>query len=66
MIGGSKALRAAINVGFGAQRPVQRYCAHKLRNVLDHVPQEQKVQVKSATRAWKPACVLLRNFGRFA
>jgi putative transposase len=54
VIDGSKALRAAINAVFGAQHPVQRCRAHKLRNVLDHLPQDQKGQVKSAMRAaWK-------------
>lgn len=54
VIDGSKALRVAINAVFGTQHPVQRCGAHKLRNVLDHLPQEQKGQVKSAMRAaWK-------------
>jgi transposase-like protein len=54
VIDGSKALRAAINAVFGADQPVQRCRAHKLRNVLDHLPEEQKEQVKSLMRAaWK-------------
>jgi transposase-like protein len=54
VIDGSKALRAAINAVFGADQPVQRCRAHKLRNVLDHLPEEQKEQVKSLLRAaWK-------------
>jgi transposase-like protein len=54
VIDGSKALRAAINAVFGSQHPVQRCRAHKLRNVLDHLPQDQKDQAKSAVRAaWK-------------
>jgi transposase-like protein len=54
VIDGSKALRAAINAVFGAQQPVQRCRAHKLRNVLDHLPKEQREQVKSVLRAaWK-------------
>ena len=54
VIDGSKALRTAINAVFGAQHPVQRCRAHKLRNVMDHLPQDQKDQVKSAMRAaWK-------------
>lgn len=54
IIDGSKALRAAINAVFGADQPVQRCRAHKLRNVLDHLPEEQKEQVKSLMRAaWK-------------
>ncbi len=54
VIDGSKALRAAINAVFGAQQPVQRCRAHKLRNVLDYLPKEQRDQVKSMLRAaWK-------------
>src|SRR5208337_2683064 len=54
IIDGSKALRAAINAVFGADQPVQRCRAHKLRNVLDHLPEEQREQVKSLLRAaWK-------------
>jgi putative transposase len=54
VIDGSKALRSAINAVFGAHHPVQRCRAHKLRNVMDHLPQDQKDQVKSAMRAaWK-------------
>jgi transposase-like protein len=54
VIDGSKALRAAINAVFGADQPVQRCRAHKLRNVLDYLPEEQKEQVKSLMRAaWK-------------
>ena len=54
VIDGSKALRAAINAVFGAQQPVQRCRAHKLRNVLDHLPKDQRDQAKSVLRAaWK-------------
>jgi putative transposase len=54
VIDGSKALRAAINAVFGSQHPVQRCRSHKLRNVADHLPEEQKSQVKSAMRAaWR-------------
>ena len=54
IIDGSKALRAAINAVFGAYQPVQRCRAHTLRNVLDHLPDDQKEQVKSLLRAaWK-------------
>jgi hypothetical protein len=35
--------------------PAQRYRARKLRNVMDHLPQDQNGQAKSAMRAaWKP------------
>ncbi len=54
VIDGSQALRAAINAVFGSQHPVQRCRSHKLRNVADHLPEEQKSQVKSALRAaWR-------------
>jgi putative transposase len=54
VIDGSKALRTAINAVFGNQHPVQRCRAHKLRNVMDHLPEDQKSQVKSAMRAaWR-------------
>ena len=54
VIDGSKALRTAINAVFGCQHPVQRCRAHKLRNVMDHLPKDQKDQVKSAMRAaWR-------------
>ena len=54
VIDGSKALRTAINAVFGHQHPVQRCRSHKLRNVMDHLPEDQKGQVKSAMRAaWR-------------
>ncbi len=54
VIDGSKALRTAINAVFGDQHPVQRCRAHKLRNVMDHLPKDQKDQVKFAMRAaWR-------------
>lgn len=54
IIDGSKALRTAINAVFGNQHPVQRCRAHKLRNVMDHLPEDQKDQVKSVMRAaWR-------------
>ena len=54
VIDGSKALRAAINTVFGSHQPVQRCRAHKLRNVLDYLPKDDKAQVKSLLRAaWK-------------
>ena len=51
VIDGAKALRAAINRVFGPQHPVQRCRNHKLRNVCDRLPEEQKEQVKAAMRA---------------
>ena len=51
VIDGAKALRAAIHKVFGAQHPVQRCRNHKIRNVCDRLPEEQKAQVKVAMRA---------------
>ena len=51
VIDGAKALRAALNRVFGPQHPVQRCRNHKLRNVCDRLPEEQKDQVKAAMRA---------------
>jgi putative transposase len=54
VIDGSKALRTAINAVFGADNPVQRCRAHKLRNVVDRVPEDQKEQVQALLKAaWR-------------
>ena len=54
VIDGSKALRAAINAVFGADQPVQRCRAHKLRNVLGYLPKDDQAHAKSMLRAaWK-------------
>lgn len=54
VIDGSKALRTAINAVFGADNPVQRCRQHKLRNVVDRLPEDQKDQVKSLMKAaWR-------------
>ena len=70
IIDGSKALRAAINAVFGTDHPVQRCRAHKLRNVLDHLPEEQKEQVKSLMRAawkmeWKAGMARIRKLAEW-
>jgi len=51
VIDGAKALRAAINKVFGAQHPVQRCRNHKIENVCQRLPEEEKAQVKAAMRA---------------
>ena len=51
VIDGAKALRAAIFKIFGPQHPVQRCRNHKIRNVVERLPEEQKDQVKAAMRA---------------
>jgi transposase-like protein len=54
VIDGSKALRTAINAVFGGRHPVQRCRTHKLRNVMDHLPEDQKDQVRSVMKAaWR-------------
>jgi transposase-like protein len=51
VIDGAKALRGAIHKVFGSQHPVQRCRNHKIRNVVERLPEEQKDQVKAAMRA---------------
>jgi putative transposase len=42
VIDGAKALRTAIHRVFGPQHPVQRCRKHKIRNVVERLPEEQK------------------------
>lgn len=51
IIDGSKALRAAIERTFGERGLVQRCRVHKLRNVIDYLPDTMKAQVKSTMHA---------------
>jgi len=51
VIDGSKALRKAIDLVFGASHPVQRCRNHKLRNVMSHLPKDEHPQAKAAIRA---------------
>lgn len=54
VIDGAKALRSAIDRVYGQDNPVQRCRNHKLRNVLDHLPEDQQDQARAALRAaWK-------------
>lgn len=57
VIDGAKALRAAIDEVFGARQLVQRCRTHKLRNVIERLPKEDKMlrhQVRSLLRAaWR-------------
>ena len=54
VIDGAKALRAAIEEVFGADQHVQRCRNHKLRNVLDELPDDQQGQTLNLMRAaWK-------------
>lgn len=54
MLDGSKALRKAVRDTFGDAALVQRCQVHKLRNVLDHLPERQRPWVKaSLQRAYR-------------
>jgi putative transposase len=53
VIDGSKALRRAIRDVFGEQAPVQRCLRHKERNVVEHLPERDRPQIKHRLRrAW--------------
>jgi putative transposase len=53
IIDGSKALRSALKLVFGNRVLIQRCHVHKLQNVLDYLPKEQKPWVKRKMRqAW--------------
>jgi len=51
VIDGSRALRKAIGCVYGSDNPVQRCRNHKVKNVLDHLPNELRDQASSAMRA---------------
>jgi len=51
VIDGSKALRKAIDEVFGNQNPIQRCRNHKIRNVLDYLPQDRQETVRCAMKA---------------
>lgn len=51
VIDGSKALRKGINLVYGSENHVQRCRIHKVRNVMGHLPDELKDQVKSVMKA---------------
>jgi putative transposase len=56
VIDGAKALRKAIRTVFGEHAPVQRCVRHKERNVLDHLPERARPQIKRRLRrAWAEA-----------
>jgi transposase-like protein len=51
VLDGAKALRKAVQMVLGQQALVQRCRIHKLRNVLDHLPEEKKDQATWRLRA---------------
>ncbi|MBI4467882.1 MAG: IS256 family transposase [Acidobacteria bacterium] len=70
VIDGSKALRKAITEVFGSRSPVQRCRNHKVQNVVDHLPEEHRDQVKATMRAAyrlseKEGMARLRNQARW-
>jgi putative transposase len=60
VLDGSKALRKAIRDVFGERAAVQRCIRHKERNVLEHLPERERLAVKRRLRdAWA-----LDDYGR--
>jgi transposase-like protein len=54
VIDGAKALRKAVKTVLGEHTPVQRCIRHKERNVLDHLPEEDRPTVQRRLRAaWR-------------
>ncbi len=51
MIDGAKALRRAVSDVLGTSTPVQRCVRHKERNVLDHLAERDRAQIKRRLRA---------------
>lgn len=51
VLDGAKALRKAVRTVLGEHTPVQRCIRHKERNVLDHLPEEDREIVKRRLRA---------------
>jgi putative transposase len=70
LLDGSKALRKAVREIFGHAALVQRCQIHKLRNILDHLPERQRPWVKAILqRAYRSADVatatrLLRDLAK--
>lgn len=58
VIDGGKGVRKAIRSVFGAWALIQRCQVHKMRNVLEHLPERQKAWVRAAIRrAWSATTV---------
>jgi putative transposase len=51
ILDGGKALRNAVDAVYGKNAAVQRCRNHKLRNVLDHLPDKQRAHAKLVLRA---------------
>lgn len=70
VIDGGKGLRKAVNDVFGQYALVQRCQVHKKRNVLDHLPEEMRVQTRAAlseayaAASYELALAQLQNLAR--
>jgi transposase-like protein len=54
VLDGAKALQASVREVFGDRAVIQRCQVHKMRNVLEHLPQKRREFVRAALRrAWK-------------
>lgn len=54
VIDGGKGIRSAVKATFGKQALIQRCRSHKRRNVLDHLPQDQRTFIgRKLDRAWR-------------
>jgi putative transposase len=54
VIDGGKAIRAALKAAFGDRVLIGRCRAHKRRNVLDHLPEDQRTFIgRKLDRAWR-------------
>ena len=54
MIDGGKAIRSALKATFGENVLIARCRAHKRRNVLDHLPEDQRTFVgRKLDKAWR-------------
>ncbi len=51
ILDGGKALRSAVDAVYGKNAAVQRCRNHKVRNVLDHLPDKQRAHAKLVLRA---------------
>ncbi|SRR5712691_7528416 len=56
VIDGGKGIRSAVKASFGKHALIQRCRSHKRRNVLDHLPQDQRTFIgRKLDRAWREA-----------
>jgi len=62
VIDGAKALRAAIHRVFGSQHPVQRCRNHKIRNVVERLPEEHPAAAASL-REGLEECFTINRLG---